>query len=109
MNTDELITIKRYKKYPSLSVEKKKKKVFYDNLWNKDEGLLECRGRVIDDCGKTVINPFTKIFNYLENGTSIDDEERCLCVDKINGFLYNTILAIVSFLSALPKKVFLFL
>lgn len=87
MNTDELFTIKRSKKYPSLSVVKYKKKVFYENLWNKDKRLLECRGRVIDDCGKTVINPFTKIFNYLENGTSIDDEERCLCVDKINGFL----------------------
>ena len=40
MNTDELFTIKRSKKYPSLSVVKYKKKVFYENLWNKDKRLL---------------------------------------------------------------------
>ena len=84
---DKLYTAKKSSKYPELSVLKYKKKVFYDNLWDQDKGLLECRGRVVNESGETVINPFTKIFNYQENGTVIDGNETCVAVQKINGFM----------------------
>lgn len=84
---DKLYTAKKSLKYPELSVLKYKRKVFYDNLWEQDKGLLECRGRVVNESDETVINPFTKIFNYQENGTVIDGNETCLAVQKINGFM----------------------
>lgn len=84
---DKLYTVKKSEKYPELSVLKYKNKVFYDNLWNQDKGLLECRGRVVNNFGKTVVNPFTKIFNYQENGTVINGNESCVAVQKINGFM----------------------
>lgn len=82
---NDLITKKQSKKYPELYVLKYKRKVFYDNLWNDD--LMECRGHVVDNSGNIVIKPFTKIFNYGENGTTIDRGELCLKIDKINGFM----------------------
>ena len=81
----DLFTLKESTKYPGLFIKKYKRKVFYDNLWNEE--LLESRGRVYDSKGNIVINPFTKIFNYGENGTTINPEEKCLWVQKINGFM----------------------
>lgn len=81
----DLFTLKESTRYPGLFVKKYKRKVFYDNLWNDD--LVESRGRVFDKDGNVVINPFTKIFNYGENGTIIPDDEPVLAVAKINGFM----------------------
>lgn len=85
LNLNQLYTLKESSKYPGLFVKKYKRKVFYDNLWNEE--LLESRGRVYDSKGNVVINPFTKIFNYGENGTTIPNEECVLAVAKINGFM----------------------
>lgn len=82
-----LIKIKQSTRYPDLSVRKYHRKVFYKNLWHTDPNLVESRGHVVDSNGNLVVNPPTKVFNYLENGTTIDPEEYCLCVDKVNGFL----------------------
>jgi len=81
----DLHNMKESKRFPGLFVLKYKNKVFYDNLWNDD--LVEMRGRVVDAEGKTVINPFTKIFNRFENKTDIDRDQKCLAVCKVNGFM----------------------
>lgn len=70
-----------------LAVYKYARKVFYDNLWNTDKRLLDARGMVLNSCGDTVIHPFTKVFNYGENGTTLDGDTKVQWVDKINGFL----------------------
>lgn len=82
-----LITTKQSTKYPQLYVKKYHHKVFYDNLWHTDPNLLESRGHVYTTEGKLVVNPFTKVFNYTENNTTIDLDERCLIVEKVNGFM----------------------
>lgn len=81
----DLFTLRESPRYPGLFIKKYKRKVFYDNLWNDE--LKEARGRVFDKDGNVVINPFTKIFNYGENNTTIPPEEECLWVQKINGFM----------------------
>lgn len=85
--SDELIQTKESENYPGLFVRKYKKKVFFKNLWHKDPQLLESRGRVYNAKGDVVINPFTKVFNFGENGTTIGDDEPCLYIGKINGFM----------------------
>lgn len=81
-----LIQKKSSQSYPTLEIHKYRKKVFYKNLWNRHPRLVESRGHVY--CGDTlVVNPLTKIFNYKENNTTIDDNEACLYVEKINGFM----------------------
>lgn len=78
----------------NLILEKKyKNKTFYKGLWTDE--LVECRGRVVDAIGNTVVNPFTKVFNYLENSNRsglgsenvIPLNEQVLGVQKINGFM----------------------
>lgn len=83
----KLINIKESQRYPGLFVKKYTKKVFWDNLWHLDNDLLESRGHVQLEDGTIVIRPFTKIMNYQENGTTIDPDEECLVVRKINGFM----------------------
>ena len=83
----KLINRRESQRYPGLFVKKFTKKVFWDNLWHEDSGLLESRGHVELADGTIVIRPFTKIFNYQENGTTIDPEETCVLVRKINGFM----------------------
>ena len=68
-----------------LFVLKYTKKVFYDNLWTKE--LLECRGTIVDKDYNVVSRPFTKVFNYLENGTTIEPDTECLVSRKVNGFM----------------------
>ena len=82
-----LITRKESARYPGLFVKKYTKRVFYDNLWNQNEELLESRGHVETADGKIVIKPFTKIFNHHENGTNIDRDEQCVAIRKVNGFM----------------------
>lgn len=84
---NELITRKESTRYPGLFVKKYKKKVFFDNLWNESDELLEARGHVETEDGKIVIRPFTKIFNRGENGTDIDRDEQVISIRKINGFM----------------------
>ena len=82
-----LITRRESQRYPGLFVKKYTKKVFWDNLWHEDEELLESRGHVELADGTPIITPFSKVFNYGENNTTIDPEETCLCVRKVNGFM----------------------
>ena len=83
----DLIRIRQSERYPSLSVKKYHRKVFFKNLWNTDPELIESRGHVINEKGETVVRPFTKVFNRGENNTDIPLDEECLAVQKINGFM----------------------
>ena len=58
-----LVTKKTYKdgEFEGLSVYKYTRKVFFDNLWNEDLRLLDCRGIVIDTDYNIISYPFTKI------------------------------------------------
>lgn len=82
-----LVKQKRYEN--GLSVFKYAKKVFYDALWNTDPLLLEARGIVLDDEGNKVIWPFTKVFNYGENGAgaNLSHDTRIVAPRKVNGFM----------------------
>lgn len=83
----KLVQRKESKRYPGLYVLKYTRKVFYDNLWETNAMLLECRGLVVDEDYNTVVKPFTKVFNRGENGTEIDRDEMCTVVRKVNGFM----------------------
>lgn len=80
----DLIQVKEQK---GLFIHKYKNKVFYKNLWNTDSALLDARGLVTDRYGNIVSYPFTKIFNYKENNTTIDKNHLVLAHKKINGFM----------------------
>lgn len=83
----ELVTRRESKRWPGLFVKKYTRRVFFDNLWHENEELLEARGHVENVDGVTVIRPFTKIFNWFENGTDIARDEMCVSVRKVNGFM----------------------
>lgn len=74
-----------FAKYPSLSVVKYSRNVFFNNLWN--DILLECRGLVIDQDYNPVVRPFKKVFNYMENGASYDRDREVYWERKVNGFM----------------------
>lgn len=87
---DDLVEKKLVQKktYPNgLSIYKYKKNVFWDNLWHTDERLLDARGMVLDEEGNKVIWPFTKVFNYQENGTTLPLDKEIIAVRKVNGYL----------------------
>lgn len=93
-NVDDLVKKGLVKKktytegpYAGLSVLKYKNNVFWDNLWDTDPRLLECRGMVVDADDNVVIWPFTKIFNRFENGTDLPLEKEVCVVRKVNGFM----------------------
>jgi predicted kinase len=75
------------KEHNGLIIHKYKRKVFHDNLWHLHSGLVDARGMVTDTDNNIVQYPFTKIFNYKENGTTIDLSHEVLAIDKINGFM----------------------
>lgn len=81
---DDFVTKKEQN---GLIIHKYKRKVFHDNLWHLHSGLVDARGMVTDTDDNLVQYPFTKIFNYKENGTTIDPEHTVLAIDKINGFM----------------------
>lgn len=83
----ELMTRKESKRWPGLFVKKYTRRVFFDNLWHSNSELMEARGHVETEDGRTVIRPFTKIFNRFENNTDIDRDELCVTVRKVNGFM----------------------
>lgn len=82
-----LVKRKRYDN--GLSVFKYARKVFYDALWNTDPLLLEARGIVLDDAGNKVVWPFTKVFNYRENGAGelLEASTPVVAPRKVNGFM----------------------
>jgi hypothetical protein len=84
---DGLVKQKRYDN--GLSVFKYSRKVFYDALWETDPLLLEARGLVLDDAGNKVIWPFTKVFNYKENGAGLEltPDTKIVAPRKVNGFM----------------------
>lgn len=86
-NNPKLVQRRESKRYPGLFVLKYDRKVFYDNLWHLNPLLKECRGLVVDENYNVIIKPFTKVFNYQENGTTIDRDELCTVVRKVNGFM----------------------
>jgi hypothetical protein len=83
----KLVVRRQSKRYPGLFVLKYGREVFYKNLWHVNPLLLECRGLVVDVDYNVIVKPFTKVFNYGENGTTIDRDEKCEWVRKVNGFL----------------------
>lgn len=84
---DGLVKQKRYDN--GLSVFKYARKVFYDHLWSTDPLLLEARGLVLNDAGEKVIWPFTKVFNYNENGAGawLSASTPIIAPRKVNGFM----------------------
>lgn len=90
-NVDDLINsgLVRVKRYADegLRILKYDRKVFFKNLWNTDSRLLDCRGTIISDSDDIVTMPFTKVFNYKENGTTVDSNRLVTCVQKLNGFM----------------------
>lgn len=100
-----LLKIKEYEsgEFEGYKVLKYTRKAFYKGLWTSD--LLECRGLVVDHEDDIVIYPFTKVFNYGEQGlekkkTSIDRDRGVISVEKINGFMLA--------MSKLPDGTFLY-
>ena len=88
-NNPRLVTAKESKNYPGLFVLKYTKRVFFDALWNESPFLLECRGQVVDAEFNPVVRPFTKIFNYQENGagSTWNKDTVVLVTKKVNGFM----------------------
>ena len=93
-NVDDLIEQGLVKKktytsgeFEGLSVLKYSKKVFYNNLWNKDKRLLDCRGMVVDSEDNIIVWPFTKVFNLYENNTKVNRDKIVIAPRKINGFM----------------------
>jgi predicted kinase len=70
-----------------LTLYKYAKSVFYDNLWHTSPALLRARGIVFDISGQLVQNPFTKVFNHLENGVDLDESQEIVAALKLNGYL----------------------
>jgi hypothetical protein len=88
-NNPKLVTRKESKTYPGLFVLKYARSVFYDHKWGQHELIKECRGLIVDADYNVVIRPFTKIYNYLEEGAgkTWGDNSLLLITKKINGFM----------------------
>lgn len=82
----KLVTMRESTRFPGLYVLKYKRKVFYDNLWN--DYLMDCRGTVVDENMNVRVRPFTKVFNFGENGTTIHRDAAVIAVRKVNGFMF---------------------
>lgn len=81
------LVTRKYDEATGLYVLKYKNSVFFNNLWGVDDRLLECRGTVVDENYNVISRPFTKVFNYKENGTYVDAYAHVLATRKVNGFL----------------------
>lgn len=68
-------------------VLKYKKRVFFDNLWNRF--TEECRGTIVDKDMNIVSRPFTKIYNYgiEKNSPKLVPDTPVVAYRKINGFM----------------------
>lgn len=83
-NNPKLVS-KKETSIPGVYLLKYNNRVFYENKWN--DILQECRGTLIDEDYNVISRPFTKIFNYGENGTTLPMNEPCWAYRKINGFM----------------------
>lgn len=70
-----------------LQLYKYAKTVFFNNSWHESYALNRARGIVLNLAGEIVQNPFTKVFNFGENGTTMDDSQSVVAPEKINGFM----------------------
>lgn len=70
-----------------LTLFKYAKSVFYNNLWHQHPALLRARGIVFNLALEVVQNPFTKVFNFGENGTTLPKSQVVVAATKMNGFL----------------------
>lgn len=86
-NNPKLVTRKQSTRYRNLYVIKYTRDVFYSALWSSNDLLIECRGLIVDADYNMVVKPFTKVFNYQENGTTMHPDQICTAVRKINGFM----------------------
>jgi hypothetical protein len=78
------------KDFNGLAMFKYHRKVMYDYLWDKVDGLMECRGHVYNTAnGKRIVHAPRKSFNYLENGwwSEVDLNEQVRIDKKFNGFM----------------------
>ena len=84
-----LVSRRQSTTYPDLYVLKYTKRVFFDALWNQSPFLLDCRGLVVDSDYNVKVQPFTKIFNYGENGAGLNwwPDDICEAITKVNGFM----------------------
>lgn len=83
----DLVVTRESTRYPGLFVVKYHRRVFYKGLWTPE--LCELRGLVVDQDWNVVARPFTKVFNYGEQGTGDDWGEDTIveAVVKVNGFM----------------------
>lgn len=80
----------RYSADGELAIFKYSKRVFFDNLWHLDPLINEARGIVVQVADGAVISyPFTKVYNYTEQGAGEDlaPNDLVVCTHKINGFM----------------------
>lgn len=73
----------------TLRIYKYGKKVFFNNLWHLNPLLNRARGLVLDANGQIIQHPFTKVFNFNENGSGLDipNDKKVIAATKENGFL----------------------
>lgn len=83
----KLVKRRESKRWPGMYVLKYSANVFYDALWGEHDMIKYARGLVVDADYNIIVKPFTKVFNYGENGTTIDRDEICEVVRKVNGFM----------------------
>lgn len=84
-NNPKLVRRRESIRHPGLFVIKYSRDVFFKNLWTPM--LQECRGLVVDENYKSVITPFTKIFNRFENGADMPPDMLVTRIRKVNGFM----------------------
>ena len=79
----------KYNDTETLRIYKYDKKVFFNNLWHLDPLLTRARGLVLDSNGQIIQHPFTKVFNFNENGSGLDipNDKKVIAATKENGFL----------------------
>lgn len=87
---DEKLITKKLNQDGTLAIFKYSKRVFFDNLWDRDELLKDARGLVLSVLdGKIVQYPLTKVYNYGEQGAGLNYNKdlRVEAAVKYNGFM----------------------
>lgn len=84
-NNPRLITMRSAG--PDIYILKYKKRVFFDDLWNRY--TEECRGTIVDKDFKVISRPFTKIYNYgIEKlAPTLAEDTPVHAIRKVNGFM----------------------
>ena len=88
----KLVSVDYHGEHP-LRLFKYSRKCFWENAWADDAALHEARGVVVDLAGNIVVNPFSKVFNYGENGAgkNLAMDTPVVLPTKLNGFLGNVV------------------